>query len=374
MAGIYIHIPYCKQACHYCDFYFSTSVQTKDAFLGALKREMALRKDYLQGEQINSVYFGGGTPSLLSESELNGIFTELGRHFSIADTAEITLEANPDDLSVEKLEMLKKATVNRLSIGLQSFEEKDLVYMNRSHTAEMGKGSVKRAQDAGFENISVDLIYGTPGLSRKGWEHNLSEVFKLGVQHLSCYALTVEPRTALDHFIRAGKRTGPDEEQSSEHFEVLLEEVQRNNFIQYEISNFALDGFYSRHNSNYWLGETYLGLGPSAHSYDRSSRQWNVRNTNLYIRSLEKGEVDFEREVLDRNTLYNEYVLTSLRTIWGVDLNRMKDLGEGYLSSCLAEAEKYIRSGDVYRTASGLFLSDKGKLIADRISSDLFVV
>ncbi len=374
MAGIYIHIPYCKQACHYCDFYFSTSLNSKQAYLAALAKEMDLRMAYLADEPIHSVYLGGGTPSLLTEDDLAGIFNELNRHFSIAPDAEVTLEANPDDLSPQKLNQLRNSPVNRLSIGIQSFEDEDLVYMNRSHTVAMGTEAVQMAREYGFKNISIDLIYGTPGLSDELWRRNIRKAVALGVQHISCYALTVEPRTALDHFIRSGSITGPVDEQSSVHFEILLEEMKKNGFIQYEISNFAREGFYSRHNSNYWLNEAYLGLGPSAHSYNGLSRQWNVRNTNQYIRSIEQGKVGFELETLLPNTIYNEYILTSLRTIWGTDLNRIRMMGENYLRTCEKEVQKYIQSGDVIRKESQLFLSDKGKLIADRISSDLFAV
>jgi oxygen-independent coproporphyrinogen-3 oxidase len=388
MPGIYIHIPFCKQACHYCDFHFSTSLNNKDAFLLALKKEIALQKSYLtflspsgrdaEGREgralVRSIYFGGGTPSLLSQKELLGIFDELNKHYTIAPDAEITLEANPDDLTVEKLKQLRDTPINRLSIGIQSFFDEDLRYMNRAHNSQMAVDSVKAAQDNGFSNITIDLIYGTPTLNNENWASNLNKAFALNVQHISCYALTVEPKTALDHFIKTGKSKNIDDQQTAEQFEILIAEMKRNDFIQYEISNFCKEGFYSRHNSNYWLKENYLGLGPSAHSYNGLSRQWNVRNNNLYIQSLQKGELNFEKETLAPNQQYNEYILTSLRTVWGIDLNHVKQLGENYHSNCMKEVATYINSGDVIQKDSHLYLTDKGKLLADKIASDLFVV
>jgi len=374
VAGIYLHIPFCKQACHYCDFHFSTSLKNKQAFLDALKLEIALQKNYLKGQEIKSVYLGGGTPSLLSQRELLDVFQELNENYSISADAEITLEANPDDLTHEKLRQLKETPVNRLSIGLQSFAEKDLRYMNRAHTAEMGSAAVKDAQDAGFNNISVDLIYGTPTLSKDVWLNNLDKVFALQVKHISCYALTVEPKTALDRFIRSGKSENPDERQTAYQFETLIAEMKKNDFIQYEISNFCKEGFLSKHNSNYWLKEHYLGLGPSAHSYNGYSRQWNVRNNNRYIRALEKRTLDFEKEILKPDQHYNEYILTSLRTIWGTDLDCIRKMGEDYYTTCVKEVQRYIMSGDVIQKNSLLNLTDKGKLLADKIASDLFVV
>ncbi len=329
--------------------------------------EIALQKDYLK-TVIHSVYFGGGTPSLLSQKELMEIFESLYKYYPIAPDAEITLEANPDDLSKIKLKQLKDTPVNRLSIGVQSFREEDLRFMNRAHSAEAGCASIKEAQDMGFENLTVDLIYGTPTLSNAGWLSNLKTVFSLDVPHISSYALTVEPKTTLAHLIKSGKAKNVDQEQSAQQFELLMSAMRRNDFIQYEISNFGKEGFFSRHNSNYWLKEHYLGLGPSAHSYNGYSRQWNVRNNASYIR-----EHSFEKEILTPDQKYNEYILTSLRTIWGVDLNSVKEMGEVYYSVCVGEAKRYIESGDMVQKAAVLTLSDKGKLLSDRITSDLFV-
>jgi len=317
MPGIYIHIPFCKQACHYCDFHFSTSLNNKGAFLNALKKEIELQKNYLspspspKGEgnsksKINTIYFGGGTPSLLSQMELMDIFNTLHTHFDIAANAEITLEANPDDLSEEKIKQLKDTPVNRLSIGIQSFFDEDLQLMNRAHNSNESLNAVKLAQKSGFSNITIDLIYGIPTLTHINWKKNLQTAFDLDVKHISAYCLTVEPKTALAKFVQTGKIKNVDEQQSAEQFEIMLKAMNSNNFKQYEISNFCKDDFYSRHNSNYWLKENYLGLGPSAHSFNTKSRQWNISNNALYIQSLEKNELRFEVEILTTSQRYNE--------------------------------------------------------------------
>ncbi|MCW3105358.1 MAG: putative oxygen-independent coproporphyrinogen oxidase [Bacteroidetes bacterium] len=373
MAGIYIHIPFCKQACNYCDFHFSTSLKNKDAFLDALKKEIAIQKDYFGGEEVSTIYFGGGTPSMLDPQELMGIFETLHTHFNIAGDAEITLEANPDDLTEKRIIQLKHTPVNRFSIGIQSFYGEDLKLMNRAHNSTEALDAVRYAQDHGFENITIDLIYGIPTLTEHKWRNNLQIALSLDIRHISAYCLTVEPKTSLAHAVKAGTIKNVDEEQSARHFEIMLEGMKKNGFVQYEISNFCKDGFYSRHNSNYWLKEKYLGLGPSAHSYNGTTRQWNVSNNALYIRSLEKGELHFEQEELTPAQRYNEYVLTSLRTMWGTSLDHIsRSFGDELLQNCLAEAEKYIRSGDLLTKENKLFLTDKGKLIADRIASDLF--
>ncbi len=373
MAGIYIHIPFCKLACHYCDFHFSTSLQNKPAFLKALIREMQLRSEYLNGAGVDTVYLGGGTPSLLSGKELNLIFNELHCHFNLAPDAEITLEANPDDLTESKLGELKASPVNRLSIGIQSFREEDLKLMNRAHTAPEAQACVKLAQDKGFSNISIDLIYGIPGLTEEAWRQNLHRATALEVGHISSYCLTVEPRTALASFVKKGIVPPMNDELGAAHFRILKEEMSWNNFMHYEISNFAQNGFVSKHNSNYWKGIHYLGLGPSAHSFNGHSRQWNISNNNVYIRSLEKGELNFEVETLSPGQQYNEYVMTSLRTIWGCDLNHIRNhFGQKMLEHCNEEAEFYIHSGSLVQKGNVLLLSDEGMLIADRISGDLF--
>lgn len=374
MAGIYIHIPFCKQACNYCDFHFSTSLKNKDGFLIALKKEIELQKDYLSNETISTIYFGGGTPSLLSETELMSVFEMLHREFVIAPTAEITLEANPDDITKEKINELKHTPVNRLSMGIQSFFDEDLKLMNRAHTSKEAETAVKLSQDKGFENITIDLIYGIPTLTNQNWKHNLNTTFDLEVKHISAYCLTVEPKTALAHQIKTGKISNVDEQQSSEHFEMMLEEMNKHGFTQYEISNFCKPGFHSKHNSSYWLKENYLGLGPSAHSFNGTSRQWNISNNPLYIQALLKGEMNFEKEELTSNQRYNEYILTSLRTMWGSDLGYIeKVFGIPYLTHCMAEARPYLESKKLLLKENKLFLSDQGKLFADKIASELFL-
>ena len=380
MSGIYIHIPFCKQACHYCDFHFSTSLKNKKPFLKALVKEIKLRRDYFgrdhsQTEKIQTIYFGGGTPSLLTKDEIIVIIDELHKYHEIEPAAEITLEANPDDLSIEKINELKQTPVNRLSIGIQSFFDEDLKFMNRTHNAEEAIRSVKASQDEGFENITIDLIYGTPTLSNENWEQNLSRTFSLDVPHVSCYGLIVEPKTALHSFIKKGEIAPLDEQKTAEQFEIVMNRMKAENFIHYEICNFCKEGFYSQHNSSYWSQKKYLGLGPSAHSYNGTSRQWNVANNNAYIRSIGNDHSFFESEKLSRTMRYNEYVLTSLRTMWGCDRETIKtNFGEDYLNYFLNEVEKYINSGMINKTENKLTLSDKGKLYADKITTNLFLI
>jgi oxygen-independent coproporphyrinogen III oxidase len=376
MSGIYIHIPFCLQACHYCDFHFSTSLKNKEAFLNALRTEMLLRKSYLsKPEKIETIYFGGGTPSLLNNEELLRIFDTLFTHYEVDAKAEITLEANPEDLSKEKISSLKNTPINRFSIGVQSFFDSDLKFMNRAHSAQKAISAVKTAQDAGFENITIDLIYGTPTLTDENWKSNLHTAFELDVKHISAYCLTVEEKTALNTFIKTGKVKNVDEEQSAQQFEILVELMKQNNFIQYEISNFAQADFFSQHNSNYWKQKEYIGFGPSAHSYDGASRQWNIRNNSLYIQELEKGKLNFEKEVLTTDQNFNEYIMTSLRTIWGTDLKHIeKRFGTLYLEHLIKESKKYVSSKHLNQHNSLLQLSEAGKLIADKIASDLFYI
>ena len=371
MSGIYIHIPFCKQACHYCDFHFSTSVKLKSKFIEALLIEIELRKDYLSSP-VKTIYFGGGTPSLLSEAELNQLFESLYKNFNIDANAEVTFEANPDDLLVEKIEQLSKTPINRLSIGIQSFRNEDLKFMHRAHTAEMAKRAVVTAQDNGFSNITIDLIYGIPGLDNLQWQANLSQAFALNVQHISSYALTVEPKTALAHFIDKGKLPAISDLQSAAQFEILIGSMRANGFLQYEISNFSKPGFESKHNSNYWRKAHYLGLGPSAHSFDGNSRQWNVRNNPIYIESLISRKIPCEREELSIKDHYNEYILTSLRTRWGADLGYIRTEFPAFNAHFLKVAQSFISSGDIIHQGSVYVLSDAGKLIADQVARELF--
>ncbi len=388
MAGIYIHIPFCKQACYYCDFHFSTSLKNKTPFLKALNKEIGLKKDFFLDKdggnknQINTIYFGGGTPSLLDTSELMGIFEIVSKYFEIDPNAEITLEANPDDLTREKIKALRSTPVNRLSIGIQSFYDEDLKLMNRAHNAQEALKVVGLAQDHGFHNLSIDLIYGIPTLTHDNWEKNLRAAFDMDVKHISAYCLTVEPKTALAKFVAMGKIKNVDEQHSSEQFEMLLKEMKANNFQQYEISNFCKDKFYSRHNSNYWLKEKYLGLGPSAHSYNGIARQWNVSNNAKYIHALEmidaidQGQASlFDQEILTVQQRYNEYILTSLRTIWGSDLVYVQQqFGSNFLEHCLKEAAPFLLSKQLLQYENKLYLTDAGKLFADKIASDLFKI
>jgi len=373
MAGIYIHIPFCKQACSYCDFHFSTSLKSKEAFITALVHEIELQKNYLGETVIETIYFGGGTPSLLSDEELDRIFKTLYVNFSIAKNAEITLEANPDDLSKTKLKELKLSPVNRLSIGIQSFFDEDLKLMNRAHSSMQAENSIKESLNSGFENITIDLIYGTPGLSNENWKKNLAKVFSFGIPHLSSYSLTVEQKTPLESHIKKGKVKPVDEEQSAEQFLILMEETIKNGYEQYEISNFCKPGFHSRHNSNYWNGIKYLGLGPSAHSFDGNSRQWNVSNNFRYIKSITENKISSEKETLTIDQKFNEYMMTGLRTSTGISVEKVKtEFGENYLSSLLTEAKNYLDSGKIILKENHFILTNAGKLIADRISSDFF--
>jgi oxygen-independent coproporphyrinogen-3 oxidase len=374
MAGIYLHIPFCKQACYYCNFHFSTSLAQKDALVDSLLQEMKLRQLYLQGQRVNTLYFGGGTPSLLSESDLQRLMEQLHRLFTISPQAEITLEANPDDLTPEKLHTLKAAGINRLSIGIQSFHEADLRWMNRAHNSQQAQDCIQHAREAGFENLSIDLIYGGPTLSDEGWEQNVQQAIVLGVPHLSCYALTVEPGTALDSFVKKHKVPPVDPDKAARHFELLMQWLAEAGYEHYEISNFALPGWYSRHNSSYWKGEHYLGLGPSAHSFNGSSRQWNVSNNSVYINGIREGKVPFEQERLTPDMQLNEYIMTSLRTAAGCDLQLVAEqYGDDRRRQLETGSREFILSGKMVRRGNALVLTGEGRLFADGIAAQLFV-
>jgi oxygen-independent coproporphyrinogen-3 oxidase len=376
MPGLYLHIPFCKQACHYCDFHFSTSMGLKGQFVEALVKEMALRQTYLPDPSapLETIYFGGGTPSLLTAEELGQIFSAIQANFQVAPHAEITLEANPDDLTAEKLAVLAASPVNRLSIGLQSFHEPHLRLMNRAHSALESGQAVRQAQAAGFENISVDLIYGVPAVGHAIWEEDLAQLFALNVPHVSAYALTIEPDTAFGRRLKKGTFVAPPEEFVAQQFEILLAQLRAHGYEQYEISNFCQPGRESRHNSNYWRGVPYLGLGPSAHSFDGRSRQYAVANNPQYVAAvLERGEVPATTEHLSPLDQANEYLLTTLRTSRGCDLRYLRDaLGLNlladraeYLNSLLAQ-DMATLDNDVLR------LTDAGKLLADHITLELF--
>jgi len=374
LSGIYLHIPFCKKACHYCDFHFSTSRDLMNDMVQAIVREITLRKNYLAGEKIETIYFGGGTPSLLNRDQLQLLLNTINENFEVDADAEITLESNPDDLTIELLQMLKSSGVNRLSIGIQSFREKDLLLMNRAHNAVQALQCVSDAKAAGFENITIDLMYGLPELSSEDWSENMKIAFGLGVDHLSCYSLTVEPRTALASMIKQNKVRDIDDGAAALHFEMLMKAAAENDFEHYEISNFARNGKYSRHNTSYWKREKYLGVGPSAHSYNGDSRQWNVSNNPVYIRSLAENKIPAESEELSLKDKFNEYILTSMRTKWGVNLDFVKEeFGDHLSSELLIRLESQISAGLVLNHGNVFTLSEKGKYFADRVSSDLFI-
>ena len=373
MSGIYIHIPFCKQACHYCNFHFSTSMKYKDEMLTAIHQEIALQQNYLKGKTIETIYFGGGTPSLLSSDEILRIFEALHRFYDISETVEVTLEANPDDLTLSKIEDFRKTPINRFSIGIQSFHDVDLKYMNRAHNASEADVCIQNVQSVGFDNLTIDLIYGTPTMNDEAWIANMERVFDLKVPHISCYALTVEPQTALDIRIRKGKSQAVNEEQAARQFEQLVAATEREGFDHYEISNFGKEGFYSKHNSSYWKGKPYLGLGPSAHSFNGTTRQWNVAHNMKYLKAIDRGEVPFELEELSLADRYNEYIMTGLRTIWGVELSKIETFGAAFSIHFLKLVEVYLREGLVIRNDGQFKLSAKGKFLADGIASELFV-
>jgi oxygen-independent coproporphyrinogen-3 oxidase len=374
MAGIYIHIPFCKQACHYCDFHFSTSLKHKEELLRCIHQEIKMQKAYLQHQKIETIYFGGGTPSLLSATEISKIIESIHQNFDVSTLPEITLEANPDDLGVEKLKELKTSAINRLSIGVQSFFDEDLKWMNRAHEASEAESAIKRAQDYDLENITIDLIYGYPLLSDEKWETNIKKTIEFDIPHIASYSMTVEPQTALANFINNGKQIAMDEAQSAAQFQILMDELAANGFEHYEISNFAKPGQYSKHNTNYWRGVHYLGIGPSAHSFNGNSRQWNIANNAKYIQEIESKKIPCTLEVLTLENKFNEYVMTSLRTQWGIDLEKIKlDFGLDYKNKLLAFAEEYIMDNHLALAEDQLTLTTKGKLFADRIAADLFI-
>ncbi|MFA4851196.1 MAG: radical SAM family heme chaperone HemW [Bacteroidales bacterium] len=373
MAGIYIHIPFCKSKCHYCNFYSLASSRHVRDFVPALIKEIGLMQNYLAGEKIETIYLGGGTPSLLDYDTLMMVFDKLRKTYVISADAEITIEANPDDLDVKKINDLKRTPVTRISIGIQSFFDDDLKYLNRIHTASQTESSVKRSQDVGFENISIDLIYGIPTLTDEKWVENLDISFSLNVPHISAYGLTVEPKTAMETLIRKGKATAVDEKQSVRQYKILMRQMKANGFIHYEISNFCKDGFISLHNSNYWKGVKYIGLGPSAHSYDQSSRQWNTSDILKYLESIEQGNIPAEKEILSETDKLNEYIMTSLRTIRGCDLDYIgKTFGSGLQNSIKKRIDKHIAANHIAFTDHILTLTDEGKLFADGIAAGLF--
>ncbi|MEZ4876369.1 MAG: radical SAM family heme chaperone HemW [Flavobacterium sp.] len=374
MSGIYIHIPFCKQACHYCDFHFSTSLKKKDEMIAALAKEIELRKSEFQGEVVETLYFGGGTPSILQISDLRFLIDEVFKHYEVVENPEITIEANPDDLTEQRIIDLSKTSINRLSIGIQSFFEDDLKLMNRAHNSAEAKECLALASQY-FDNISVDLIYGIPGMSNEKWLQNIETALSFNIPHISSYALTVEPKTALHTFIQKGIIPQPDDEVAQEHFQILVDKLIENNFIHYELSNFGKENYFSKNNSSYWLGKKYIGIGPSAHSYDGEKRGWNVSNNTLYIKSIQENKLPLETEILSKTDRYNEYIMTGLRTIWGISLDRIeKEFGKSYLDYLNQQSAKYIEDHLLFVDENVLRTTKNGKFLSDGIASDLFLL
>jgi oxygen-independent coproporphyrinogen-3 oxidase len=373
MAGIYIHIPFCKQACTYCNFHFSTNLDLQNDFTAALLKEIVLRESYIQGEMVETIYFGGGTPSLLSPQAIAQILDSLNRHFSIGQNPEITLETNPDDIDMRHLGLWIKAGINRLSIGVQSFFTEDLAWMNRAHDGKQALQAVEESKIAGFDNFSLDLIYGSPGLTDEKWDFNLDKAISLEPAHISCYALTVESKTALYNMIKTKRTAAMDPEKQAAQFLTGVQKLEAAGYEHYEISSFARPGWRSRHNSSYWQSKKYLGLGPSAHSFDGTSRQWNVSNNALYIKSMMAGELSFESEILLPKDLLNEYIMTSLRTSEGLDLQHVTEhFGKQTGNLLENNASVYIHSNKMVKNQEKLILTRDGKLFADGIAAALF--
>lgn len=375
MAGIYLHIPFCKQACHYCDFHFSTSLRYKNELIQAMLLELELQHNYLAGQTIETVYFGGGTPSLIGASEIQKFLDKITGSYTVSSHAEVTLEANPDDLDAATVNALKKTGINRFSIGIQSFFEEDLRWMNRAHNAAEADSSVKRVQDAGFENITLDLIYGYPLLTNEKWKANIHKVIELEIPHVSAYGMTIEPQTALAAFIKKGKQQPMNEAQSADQYLTLIENLESAGFEHYETSNFAKPGRYSKHNTNYWKGVSYLGTGPSAHSFNGESRQWNIANNSKYITSIFEGKIPAEQEILSVKDRINEYIMTSLRTMWGMNLLKIEaEFGSDYRSDIETSLSEFIEKNQVAVENGSAKLTNQGKLFADQIASNLFVL
>lgn len=382
MSGIYIHIPFCKQACHYCDFHFSTSLKKKDEMVLALAKEIALRKSEFQDDAVETIYFGGGTPSILQIADIRLLIDEVYRNYKVVDNPEITLEANPDDLTPilsfrgtrNLFKEFKAIGVNRLSIGIQSFFEDDLKLMNRAHNSEEAKSCLEIATQY-FDNISIDLIYGMPNMSNEKWLHNIETALSFNIPHISSYALTVEPKTALHTFIQKGIIPQLDDEVAQEHFHLLVDKLEENEFIHYELSNFGKENYFSKNNSSYWLGKKYIGIGPSAHSYNGISRSWNVSNNALYLKSIQENQLPLETETLTKTDRYNEYVMTGLRAIWGISLNRIEtEFGKTYLDYLNQQAAKYIEDHLLFVDENILRTTKSGKFLSDGIASDLFLL
>ena len=375
MSGIYIHIPFCRQKCHYCDFYKTLNISLKQKFLDSLKKEILQRRDYLDNEKIDTIYFGGGTPSVLNEKELNGILSFIKKKFRLADNVEITFEANPDDLTRDYIKGITRAGINRLSIGVQSFNDRFLKIMNRRHNARQAVESIENANAEGIVNISLDLIYGLPELSEKEWKNSLNRLFQLPVKHLSAYHLTYHEGTIFYNWLKKGTLKELEESESVLQFNILIDESQKNGFEQYEISNFAKERMYSKHNTSYWNGTSYLGLGPSAHSFNGISRRWNISNTEEYLVAVEMNRSYHEEEILNEKEMFNEYIITRIRTKWGISLNSIsKRFGESKAFFLKKGIESYLSEGLIIQNEDILTLSKKGLFISDKIMTDLMII
>ena len=374
MAGIYIHIPFCKKLCFYCDFYHIVSVKDSSSFIDALLKETSQRKDYLKNETVTTIYFGGGTPSVFSIEEIGRILTNINKNFTISNDCEITIELNPDDVTPEYLRSLKSLNINRISLGIQSWHDPDLRMLNRRHDSAQAALALTNTLGAGFDNVTIDLIYGIPGMTVKDWESNLDFSFTFDIKHLSAYHLTIEQGTVFGKMLQKGDIAEIDENDSAAQFNTLIEKAENAGFVQYEISNFGKPGFFSKHNSNYWKQVNYLGLGPSAHSFNGYSRQWNVRDLKGYINAVNKGKIYFESEDLDTKTRFNEYIMTSLRTMWGIDLEYVETTfeKEGY-DYVLNLSGKYRNYGLMKLEKNSLVLTNQGKLISDNIISEFMM-
>lgn len=375
MAGLYIHIPFCTKRCLYCDFFSNTEMKYKEPYLSVVIRELELRKDYLEGEPVETIYFGGGTPSQLQAADFSRIFEAIHRLFDVSPCAEITLEANPDDMTPEYVAGLQTLPFNRVSMGVQSFKEEDLRFLNRRHNREQALLAVDLCKKNGLENISVDLIYGLPGQTLEEWKQNLDTVIRLDIPHISAYHLIYEEGTALYKLKEAGKITPVDEDLSVALFTSLIDQLTANGYLHYEISNFARPGMLSRHNSSYWIGKKYLGIGPSAHSYNGQNRQWNISSLPGYLQAIDKGVPDIEIENLDINTRYNDFIITGLRTMWGIKFNEIQhQFGKDKLIYCQKQAAPYLKQGLLIEKDDTLTLSRNGIFISDSIMSDLLWV
>lgn len=375
MAGIYIHIPFCKQRCIYCDFYTTTNLIDRQNYMDALCREAELRKDYIEGEVVNTIYFGGGTPSLLQSADFEQIFHSLYKNFNVSADAEITLEANPDDLSSDYIKLLQDLPVNRLSMGVQSFNDRELKFLNRRHDAKQAIDVVQKCRKAGFNNISIDLMYGLPEQTMDIWKYNLHQAVELDVQHISAYHLIYEEKTKLYRLLEKGRVKTIEENLSVDMFSEMIDQFRQAGFEHYEISNFAKEGFISKHNSSYWLGTKYLGLGSSAHSFDGENRAWNISSVKEYIKGIDGQNPDITMEYLDENMRYNDFILTGLRTKWGVDLKQLEQkFGDLKLNYCLQNIQKHIDRDKVIKVEDKLKLTQDGIFISDDIMSDLMYI